>query len=89
MIDPAFSSVDEKLLQLIEDQLTTNEVSSDEELRRRFITTGLTDSQASRAIRYRAHYRHQLYVVGYTPIRKGKHAIQVDPERKQYRLIPC
>jgi hypothetical protein len=58
-----------ELVCLIEDQLSNNEASSDEELRNYFTACGLTDGQAMEALTYRDVYLIHSYANGETPIR--------------------
>lgn len=88
-VDPFLSSLSDEVLRLVEDQLSNNDVASDEELHAHFIAKGLTDVQATRALHYRSHYLQTIYLEGHTPIRKGKQAIRFDPHRRQFELIRC
>ena len=66
--DPLLSTLPETLLALVEDQLSNNESSDDEELRNYFIDCGLSREQAERALSYRSAYM-RLYLGAATPIR--------------------
>lgn len=58
-----------ELVCLVEDQLSNNEVSSEEELRNYFTACGLTGDQAIEALTYRDLYLIHSYANGETPIR--------------------
>jgi hypothetical protein len=60
-----------ELVSLVEDQLTQNEVSCDEELRNYFAACGLTEGQAIEALTYRDLYLIHSYANGETPIRNS------------------
>lgn len=87
--DLMFLSLSEDLLFLVEDQLSNNDVASDAELQELFVSNGLTDAQATRALRYRRLYLLNIFLQGNTPIRKSKHAIRFNPQVMQYELIRC
>ena len=89
VVDPMLSSLSDERLSLVEDQLANNEAASDEELHAAFVSHGLTNAQATQALRYRSLYLLNIYLQGHTPIRKSKHAIRFDPTRRQYELIRC
>jgi hypothetical protein len=52
----------------IEDQLSNNEVSSDEEMREYFIAGGLTAEQADCVLSHRLAYLDQIYFIGQGPL---------------------
>lgn len=85
--DPLLSSLAEDLLAFVEDQLSNNDVASDDELKAHFVARGLTDVQATRAIRYRSLYLQNIFLQGHTPIRKNKHAIRFDPQLGRFQRI--
>ena len=58
-----------ELMCLVEDQLSNNEVSSDEELCNYLTACGLTEGQAIEAMTYRDLYLIHSYANGETPIR--------------------
>ncbi len=82
-MDTILITLPESLLSLVEDQLTNNEVSSDDELRNHFIANGLTEVQAQQALAYRDRYLINFYRAGFTPIRKGKEALKFNPNTRQ------
>ena len=83
--DPLLSTLPEYLLALVEDQLSNNESSGDEELRDYFIDCGLSREQADRALSYRSAYTH-IYFGGATPIRMGA-AIRFNSNSGELELI--
>ncbi|MGR0116434.1 hypothetical protein [Ralstonia pseudosolanacearum] len=68
-MDTVLSSLPESLLTFVEDQLSNNEVASDEELADQFIVNGLSGEQARHALTYRDRYRCTIYQTGFTPLR--------------------
>jgi hypothetical protein len=89
VVDPMLSSLGETLLLFVEDQLSNNEVASDDEPLACFVSNGLTGAQAIQALRYRSLYLLNIFLRDHTPIRKSKHAIRFDSNRQQYELIRC
>ena len=89
VVDPMLSSLSNDLLLFVEDQLSNNEVASDEALHAVFVSNGLTDAQATQALRYRRLYLLNIFLQGHTPIRKSKHAIRFNPHVMQYEQIRC
>jgi len=75
-MDPILASLPTSLRRLVEDQLSNNEVSSDEELLDHFISDGLTEEQARQALTYRDQYLANLYLDGFTPILKRSASLQ-------------
>lgn len=88
-VDPMLSRLSDDLLFFVEDQLSNSEVASDEELHAAFVSNGLTNAQATQALRYRSLYLLNIFLRGHTPIRKSKHAIRFNPHVMQYELIRC
>ena len=86
-MDPIFKSLSNSLLRFVEDQLSNSEVSSDEELLEHFIRSGLTETEARRALTYRVEYLTHLYLDGFTPIRKGSEALRYNPHSRQFEPI--
>lgn len=84
VMDPILASLPASLLRLVEDQLSNNEVSSDEELLDHFISDGLTEEQARQALTYRNQYLANLYLDGFTPILKGSEALRFNPYSRQF-----
>lgn len=83
-MDPILTSLPEPELRLVEDQLSNNEVSSDEELLHHFVGSGLTEEQARQALTYRDQYLANLYLDGFTPIHKGSEALRFNPYSRQF-----
>ena len=83
-MDPNLASLPEPLLRLVEDQLSNNEVSSDEELLDHFVSSGLTEAQARQALVYRSRYLCNIYREGFTPILKGNEALRFNPYSRQF-----
>lgn len=88
-MDTILSSLSAAALRFVEDQLSNNEVASDEELHAAFVSNGLTHMQATQALRYRSLYLFNIFLDGHTPILKNKHAIRLNPDSRQYELIRC
>jgi hypothetical protein len=86
-IDPILSPLSSETLRLVEDQLSNNGVVDDETLQQFFVVNGLTEFQATRALRYRSLYLLNIFLEGHTPIVKGKNALRFDPKRKQFEII--
>ncbi|MGH8083455.1 MAG: hypothetical protein ACREP7_22955 [Lysobacter sp.] len=82
--DPLLATLPETLLDLVEDQLSNNESSEDDELRDYFIDSGLSREQAERALSYRNAYMH-LYFGEATPIRTGA-AVRYTPTSGDFEL---
>ncbi|MAY01378.1 MAG: hypothetical protein CMQ38_00195 [Gammaproteobacteria bacterium] len=83
-MDPILTSLPESLLRLVEDQLSNNDVSPDEELLDHFICSGLTEAQARQALTYRGQYLVNIYLDGFTPIRKADKAMRFNPVSRQF-----
>ncbi len=83
-MDPILASLTASLLAFIEEQLSNNEVSSDEELVEHFVGNGLTEAQARQALTYREQYLSRIYLEGFTPIQKGREALHFDPHSRQF-----
>lgn len=82
-----FSALTEAQLQLIEDQLSNNESSTDEELFEFFIEEGVPVSAARQAIGYRDQYLTEIYQEGRTPIRQGNNASRYSPQERQFKRV--
>jgi hypothetical protein len=87
--DSMFSSLSEHDLSFVEHQLSHDTVSSDEELHTALTTRGLSDAQATQALRYRDLYLKHTFYRDHTPIRKNKHALRLNRDRMEYELVPC
>ena len=74
------SSISESAHRFVEDQLSNNEVSSDDELLGHFIENGLTEAQA---LTYRDLYLSHIYLDGFTPICMGTQALRYTPHSRQ------
>ncbi len=83
-MDAILASLPDSLLRFVEDQLTNNEVSSDEELFDHFVSNGLTEEQARQALTYRDRYLGNLYLDGFTPICKADDALRFNPYTRQF-----
>ena len=59
-MNPTFSDIGEHTLLTVEDQMTNNEVSDDDEMREHFIEIGLIETQANAALQLRPLYRVNL-----------------------------
>lgn len=86
-MDPVLTSLPDTLLRLIEDHLSNNEDSSDEELIEHFVGSGLTEIEARQALRYRNQYLAHIYLDGFTPIRSGSEALRYNPHSRQFEPI--
>jgi len=78
-MDSILSSLSADLLRFVEDQLSNAESSSDDELFELFVANELTEEQARQALIYRSQYLCNIYLNGYTPIRKGALARRYNP----------
>jgi hypothetical protein len=75
-MDSILESITLKQLRALEDVLTNDENSSDEELHRYFIDElDLTDIQATQALTYRSLYLLNMYLQGHGPIFVGEDAM--------------
>lgn len=83
-MDTPLSSLSAVALGFVEDQLFNNDVSSDAELLDHFICCGLTLIQAWEALTYRDLYLCNLYLDGFTPIRKGADALRFNPITRRF-----
>ncbi len=83
-MDPILAALPASLLRLVEDQLSNNEVSSDEELLDHFASSGLTEAQARQALVYRSRYLCNIYREGFTPILKGSEALRFNPYSRRF-----
>lgn len=86
-MDPILTSLPDSLLRLVEDQLSNNENSPDEELLEHFLESGLTEIEARHALSYRDQYLTYIYLDGFTPIRLGKEALRYNPYTRQFEPI--
>lgn len=86
-MDPILTSLPESLLRLVEDQLSNNDVSPDEELLGHFVGSGLTEIQARQALSYRNQYLTYIYLDGFTPIRKAGEALRYNAHSQQFEPI--
>ncbi|HDS1770252.1 hypothetical protein RTH46_09065 [Pseudomonas sp. zfem004] len=79
-----FSNLSKQTLANIEDQLSNNEVSTDEELVDLFIEElELTLDQAEAAIRLRDQYRIQIFRAGHGPLHNEKPVV-FDPDTRTF-----
>lgn len=79
-----FSNLSKQTLANIEDQLSNNEVSTDEELVDFFIEElDLTLDQAEAAIRLRNQYRIQIFLEGHGPLHQ-QDSVALDPLNRTF-----
>lgn len=83
-MDSLLAALPESLLVFVEDQLSNNDVSSDEELQEHFIACGLSEEQARHALTYRDRYRRDIYLQGFTPIRTPDAALRFNPHTRDF-----
>jgi len=86
-MDAILAALPASLLGLVEDQLSNNEVCSDEELFDHFFSNGLTEAQARQALTYRDLYLMHIYREGFTPILKGAQALRYNPHRRRFEPV--
>lgn len=68
-MNPIFENLTPAILANVDDQLTNNEVSDNEEMRSFFIhELGLTAEQADAAVVLRPRYMGQIYLIGKSPL---------------------
>lgn len=82
------SNLSHSVLWFIEDQLSNNEFSDDDELKKCFMQEGLSPEQADEALSYRDRYLNNIYVYGLTPIRHGSAARVYNPRTRQVEPDP-
>lgn len=83
-MNPIFSNLSKQTLSNIEDQLSNNEVSTDEELVDLFIEElDLTLDQAETAIRLRDQYRIQIFLEGHGPLHQ-QDSVAFEPLTKTF-----
>lgn len=70
-MDTVLAALPPSLLVFVEGQLSSDELSSDEDMLAHFICHGLTGEQARQALTCRDRYLNNLYLDGFTPIQKG------------------
>ena len=76
-------------LSWVEDQLSNNEASSDEELMKSFLESGLTAAQAQEALSVRSHYQQHIFEHEHTPLRVGDRALRFDAHAREFvPLVP-
>ncbi len=86
-MDSILSSITIAMLRMVEEQLSNDEFSSDQELIDQFTTNGLTSAQAQQALTYRSSYLRHIYLDGFTPILKGEQALRFNPESRQFEPV--
>ncbi|MGH8302756.1 MAG: hypothetical protein ACRET5_14955 [Steroidobacteraceae bacterium] len=86
-MDPILASLPDSLLRHIEDQLSNNELSSHEELLEHFIGGALTEAQARHALTYRDQYLTNIYLDGFTPIRKASEALRYHAHSRRFEPV--
>ncbi|MCC8445505.1 hypothetical protein [Xanthomonas translucens] len=72
------------LLAFVEEQLSNDEVSSNEEMLEYFINNGLTEEQARQALTYRDQYLSNIYLDGFTPITASDEVLHFNPHTRQF-----
>lgn len=83
-MNATFSNLSHQTLSTIEDHLSNNEVSTDEELVDLFIEElELTLDQAEAAVRLRDQYRIQIFLAGHGPLHQ-KEVVVFDPVTKTF-----
>lgn len=81
----ALSTLTEWQLRSIEDLLSNDESSSDDDLQKYLVEqVDLTMGQAAAAMAYRPLYRDNIYIGHNTPIRAGAAAKPFDPREAQH-----
>lgn len=83
-MDSLLATLSAETLRFVEDQLSNNEVASDDELLNAFIEEGLSEVQARQALTYRDQYLLHIYKDGSTPIRQGAQALRFDPRSRRF-----
>ncbi|WP_066267454.1 hypothetical protein [Hydrogenophaga palleronii] len=83
-MDSSLQALSPELLGQVEDQLSNNEVSSDEELAEDFIQAGLTEAQARQAIGYRDRYLINVYHQDFTPMRTPGRVLRFNPHARDF-----
>jgi hypothetical protein len=84
-MNPIFNTLATAILDNIEDQLTNNEVSTDEELWDFFIEElDLTAEQADAAVALRPRYQGQIFLIGHSPLYQDK-TVSFDPKDKAFK----
>ncbi|REC93384.1 hypothetical protein [Kushneria indalinina] len=84
LMEPAFSALTESQLHTIEDLLSNDESSSDEELIEFFISEGIPEASARQALAWRDRYLTTIYLNGHTPIHLERDAWRYDPQAHQF-----
>lgn len=83
-MDSTLAALPASLLRFVEDQLSNNDASSDDELLDHFVANGLSEVQARQALTYRDRYLGRIYLDGFTPIRKESEALRFNPHSRQF-----
>jgi hypothetical protein len=86
-MDPILSALPAALLRMVEDQLSNNDVSSDRELFQHFVENGLTETQARQALTFRSDYLANVYLKGFTPIRRGEQALRFNAHGRRFEPV--
>ncbi|MDF9434622.1 hypothetical protein R5R73_02040 [Salinicola sp. LHM] len=84
-MNPVFSALTESQLRTVEDVLSNDETSTDEELLEFFIEEGIPVTPARQAVSLRDDYLTRIFEEGYTPIRAGENARFYDPQSRQFK----
>lgn len=84
-MNPIFNTLATAILDNVEDQLTNNEVSTDEELWDFFIEElDLTAEQADAAVALRPRYLGHIFLIGQSPLYQDK-TVSFDPKDKAFK----
>ncbi|WP_175687253.1 hypothetical protein [Burkholderia multivorans] len=81
-MDTILSTLSASLLAFVEDQLSNDENSPDDELLDHFIANGLTEEQARQALTYRSRYLCNIYETGFTPISNPGVVLRYNPHKR-------
>ena len=83
-MDPILAALPPSLLAFVEEQLSNDEASSDEEMLEHFIDSSLTEQQARQALTHRDQYLNNIYLEGFTPITSVDEALHFNPHTRQF-----
>lgn len=78
------ASLAPRTLSWVEDQLSNNDDSSNEELMESFLEAGLTAAQAQEALNVRSHYQQHIFEREHTPLRVGDRALRFDAHAGEF-----
>jgi hypothetical protein len=86
-MDAILSSLTPDQIVHVEDVLSNDDSSSEEELLHFFQTIGLTEAQAQQALTYRTQYLCNIFLDGRAPILMGEQALRFNPHRRQFEPV--